>query len=483
MTMAGTRRTLPIARWPDIDRRLWEAAKNSAYVVNQKPTSIAVIADVYGRWIAFLSNGGQLDERTHPVDRVTPARVDDFVDQLRDAGNQNITIEARLLTLAAALRILAPSRVLTWLHPCTVLRGQNRRGRPLDNNDPTRNWPELDRRLWTTGLQPGDILRGPHYAETLRPATIHNSATGYRSWLAFLRVEGMLDPLVPPMARVTQENVVAYIHALRARNRNSSIIQRIGALRSALRVMHPEVDFGWLTSPGGQSLASWLPVSTRPIQAIDSKVLYEWGLATMRDGLSMGNPDARRREYRNGLMIALFAARAPRVRSMMSLRLGVNVIRSGGTYRFIFENDDIKTARRVAYDAPAGLTDAIERYITVEREELLAGKTHDWLWVNQYGEPLTVDYISTAIHVRSGRYFGTPFGPHRFRHAMGTTAPMADPAHPGVAAAILGISGHTVEKHYNRASQADVALKFHASIRKDRARLRSIAGREFRGNG
>lgn len=121
----------------------------------------------------------------------------------------------------------------------------------------------------------------------------------------------------------------------------------------------------------------------------------------------------------------------------------------------------------------------MERYIAVEREELLAGKTHDWFWVNQYGGPLTVRYIQMMVRTRSRKAFGTAFGPHRFRHAMGTTAPMTDPAHPGVAAAILGISGRMVEAHYNLASQADVASKFHASVRKNHAATQSVARRAF----
>ena len=129
--------------------------------------------------------------------------------------------------------------------------------------------------------------------------------------------------------------------------------------------------------------------------------------------------------------------------------------------------------------APASLSDAIERYITVEREELLAGKTHDWFWVNLYGGPMTVCAIKDMIRTRSRRDLGTAFGPHRFRHAMGTTAPLTDPAHPGVAAAILGISGPMVEKHYNLASQADVANVFHASLRKNRTATQSVARREF----
>jgi hypothetical protein len=201
----------------------------------------------------------------------------------------------------------------------------------------------------------------------------------------------------------------------------------------------------------------------------------------MHDSRRAANPERRRIAYRNGLLVALFAARAPRLRSMASLRLCSTVIRNGATFRLVFEKEDVKTGRCIEYDTPAGLTTAIDRYITVERAELLAGQSHDWFWVNQYGEPLSADHISTIIiRLSSKRAFGEAFGPHRFRHAMGTTAPLRDPAHPGVAAAIPGISKHVAEKHYNRASQIDVSHKFHGSLRQDRADLRSRALRKFR---
>jgi hypothetical protein len=473
----NARLSLPIEAWPEIDRRLWEAGRTSGYLATLKPTSIAGIVTRYGRWVWFLASRGDLDERTDPAGRVTSELVGNYIHALRACGYKNAAIEPYLRGLGAALRVLAPERSFTWLHPWNLLRGQYRR--PLEVHEPTQDWPEIDRRMWTAGLQGGDILTGPHRAVRLRPASILRYARAYRSWLAFLRSAGMLDPLVPPMERVTRENVIAYAHALRETNRNSTIIGICSALRSAMRIMHPDTDLGWITCPGGRSLASALPVTPRSIPAIHSKVLYEWGLSMMRNALLMGSPDARRRDYRNGLLIALFAARAPRVRSMASLRLGVSVIRSCETWRLIFESDDVKTKRRIAYDAPVSLSGAMERYITVEREELLAGKTHDWFWVNQYGGPLTVNAIKDMIRTRSRRAFGTSFGPHRFRHAMGTTAPMTDPAHPGVAAAILGISGRIVEKHYNLASQADVASTFHASLRENRTATQSLARREF----
>ena len=146
----------------------------------------------------------------------------------------------------------------------------------------------------------------------------------------------------------------------------------------------------------------------------------------------------------------------------------------------MFEKKDVKNGRCIEYHAPAGLSAAITRYLEVERAELLSGQSHDWFWVDQYGEPLSADNISDMIQRQSKRSLGKAFGPHRFRHAMGTTAPLVDPAHPGVAAAIMGITGKMVEDHYNRATQADVAQRFHASLAKERTKLQSLARREFR---
>ena len=164
---------------------------------------------------------------------------------------------------------------------------------------------------------------------------------------------------------------------------------------------------------------------------------------------------------------------------MASLRLGRTIIRNGNAYRLVFENDDIKTGRRLEYDTPPELTAAIDRYISVERTELLIGKGCDAFWLDRYGEPLSADNIADMIHRQSKRYLGKSFGSHRFRHDIGTTAPLTDSAHPGVAASILGISGRMVEEHYNRASQADVAQKFQASLRAQRAQLEALARREF----
>jgi integrase len=68
------------------------------------------------------------------------------------------------------------------------------------------------------------------------------------------------------------------------------------------------------------------------------------------------------------------------------------------------------------------------------------------------------------------------FGPHRFRHAIATTAALCDPGSPGLAAGLLGITGQVLEEHYNRAGQNQAAIMFDKAITSRRERLRRAAG-------
>ena len=483
MTKPVLRRILPIADWPETDQRLWAAAQGGSYAATLNPPTVKLAVQGYGRWLSVLAGQDCLDPALHPADRVTPAAVQAYVDRLRKAGNAQATIDGCLGQLAMILRFIAPQRSFTWLHAKRLQGETHPAHRPKKAKDLLEGWPDIDRQLWQVAFKAGDFLTEPRYAPGLRPATIQTTIESYRRWLAFLRAKGWLDPLTAPAARVTRQAVTAYAKHMRGTHCNASLITQLSSLRTALRILQSEADFRWLTAPGGRSLASLLPVSKTSIQVIGSKVLYEWGHALMREALAEAHPEQRRLTYRDGLLIALFAARAPRVRSMASLLLGKTVIKNGGTYRLVFECDDVKTRRRIEYDAPAGLSAAFDHYIAVERTELLGMQSHWAFWLDRYGEPLSASDISQIVRRRSEQRFGKAFGPHRFRHAVGTTAPLLDPAHPGVAAAFLGISEHMVERHYNRASQADVASKLHATLRKQRASLHALARREFRKGG
>src|SRR5207248_1094110 len=144
-----------------------------------------------------------------------------------------------------------------------------------------------------------------------------------------------------------------FLQALRGcGNSNNSIQARFWALRSALRILQPDANFGWLTD-----WFSLMPVTLREVEAFDSTKLEAWGLALMQRALKQPEPIVRQLDYRNGLLIAILATRAPRLRSVAAMQLGRQVTRdAAGGWQLSFKAEDVKTQRPVEYRAPASLT-------------------------------------------------------------------------------------------------------------------------------
>ena len=297
--------------------------------------------------------------------------------------------------------------------------------------------------------------------------TIRNAMRGHGRFLAVLAAEGLLDPAVPPAARVTPAHVRAYLAALRAAgNTNNSIVTRFFDLQAALTIMHPDLDFSWLTSPGGTSLRSLLPATRRRMEPIDSAELLAWGHALMDDALRRRHPIVRGTRYRNGLLIVLLAVLAPRLRSVAALRLERQIIAHGNGYRLVFTGQDVKNKRHIEYAVPPELVPRIEHYLMVERVELLGDQRHDAFWVNRNGAMLGARGIEGVIRRASRTRFNKTFGTHAFRHALATTAARMDPSNPGLAAAILAISQAVVGEHYNRARQEEAAEAYVTHVEK-----------------
>ena len=167
----------------------------------------------------------------------------------------------------------------------------------------------------------------------------------------------------------------------------------------------------------------------------------------------------------------MFAARGRRLRSMALLRVGHELISRGERYRIELTPAQVKTGKHDRFDLPEDLMPYVRQYLEVVRPALLNGRCHDVLWVNSSGQPWTAKGIQDRIVKLTRRRFGRAFGPHRFRHAIGTTAPMRDPTHPGLAAGMLGISAAMVELHYDRAGQSLGAATMDQAIRRRLRRL------------
>ena len=81
---------------------------------------------------------------------------------------------------------------------------------------PVDRWPAPDRAAWAAALTPGDPFEPGGVAAGWAPISRRVIAQGYGNWLRWLDEQGLLDPLLPPAARVSKDRVVAYLAELRA---------------------------------------------------------------------------------------------------------------------------------------------------------------------------------------------------------------------------------------------------------------------------
>lgn len=332
-------------------------------------------------------------------------------------------------------------------------------------------WPAADRASWEHNTTPGDPFDDPRWGASLRPATRQKICVGYGRWLDFLATNGWLDPEQPALQRVTRRRLRAYVQALKAaRNADYTIIGRISELAMAMRILAPDADVGWIRRPDGISIYALLPKTKRTIIVPDARVLFRWGLKMMDAQLAaaaQGNPIA----FRDGLLIAMLAARGRRLRSMTELRVRCEMLRQEVAYRIQLGPDQTKTHVHDRFDLPEVLTPYVRHYLANVRPALLAGRQEDALWISARGGPLTAKGIENRILKLSRVRFGVAFGPHRFRHAIATSSVLRDPASPGLAAGVLGGSAQVIEQHYNRAGQIHAARKYAEMLERRRKEL------------
>lgn len=325
-------------------------------------------------------------------------------------------------------------------------------------------WPERDRQLWAAACSHGSITADGGEAAHLRVDSQRKIQKGYGVWLSFLIAQNWLQAEEAPAQRVTKARLAAYYAQMQALNRRPySILGRFMELHMAMKAMAPDHNMGWILRPNGVSIRQMLNPAPRAMIIPDAKILFKWGLKLM----DTARLDAPHRlgivQFRDGLLIAMLAARGRRLRSMSLLCIGQEFVHCDAGYRIELKPAQVKTNKTDCFSLPTKLTPYIDRYLDSVRPALLGEQAHNALWVGINGEALSAKGIQHMICTRSKDRFGVSFGPHRFRHAIATTIPLRAPQTPGLAATLLGISKDTIEAHYDRASQI-TALELYHSI-------------------
>ena len=474
----------PLATWPDDERLRWQACRDAGPLARQTSHTKRQIAYGYSRWLGFLRSRGTFDATARPSVRASDDNVAAYIVALRQQSCAARTIGSRLWKLQIALRVLEPEVEISWIHlpAWSAEFYRRRRSQPRSpKQDPLAAWPDIDRDLWRVGMKPGDLLEGSSYSARLAEGTKQMTACVYSNWLSWLRKEDRLDSSARPAERVTRDTAVDWVRAMHARgNCAKTIALQLSSLRSALRIMQPERDFRWLTVPaaaspgradGGAPPIAALRRQRRPVRVGPGS---DGGGAAAADPRPAGRHVPQRPADRR--------AGGPGAPPALACRADDHCSRhpQRRSYRIVLGKLDMKTRRRHEFDLPPSLTPFIDRYLNEFRPVLAGRRNHHAFWLTPAWRPAVGGThrrphprgIEAALRLR--------VGPHRFRHALGSTAPTRDPAHPGVASAILGIDRKTLQDHYNVASETEAAVAYLDGIRRDRQRTQCLARRVFR---
>jgi integrase/recombinase XerD len=349
---------------------------------------------------------------------------------------------------------------------------------------PLDQWPSSDQCLW---LQCCDG-RGPYGTDNravlwgARRCRIIEDA--YGRFLAWRKLLGDHVPVADPATRIKPDAIAAFVKYMHESGLSSvSIGMQIGALSSIAQAFAPDYDWRWLKRKYFRQKYRATPSKEKRTRVVPSIALYAFGvdlMETATDGRRHDQPFFAASQYRDGLIIALMAARPLRIRNFQDVELHRTLVHRSGSYWLVFGEEETKTGRLIDVEIPRPLTPYLERYLYLHRKALLAkrptGTTPTTaLWVSRSGEKMEEPSMRDNIKRRTKAAFGHAVNPHLFRDCAATSFATDDPEHVRCIAPILGHTRLTTsEKHYNQADMLTAARYFSSTILKIRNDLLEI---------
>lgn len=342
-------------------------------------------------------------------------------------------------------------------------------------------WPEADQRAWEAALLPGDPLEPGGAGAQWAPQTRSMVAKAYGRWLGWLAREGILTCDSNLETRATPDRIARFIAELQTMVALSTTISYVRYLELAVRALLPNQDFGWL-----------LPIVARvrrlPAHAHDKRSrlvafdeLFAYGLDLMERAehdCDLSLPQ-RACGYRDGLMLALLAARPLRRGNFSRIEIGRHLVRRGDDYWLCFAAYEVKNRIELEMPIPTILVPCLERYLSQHRPVLCAGadrlhgsRLHpagNYLWVTSYHSAMSPGSVYGRITALTKAKFGRCVNPHLFRDSAATSVAIDDPAHVYITKSILG---HTTlrmsEKYYNQATSLEATRRYQQHIQERR---------------
>jgi integrase len=296
-------------------------------------------------------------------------------------------------------------------------------------------------------------------------ASNRKNADCYGLWLAWLG--GRLNLADAPADRVTPEHVRAYVSELSGVVASNTVLTHLRAVYEMALVMGPGRDWKWIREVAARVRMQAEPVRRKRDRMVSSHELLLLGQRLMISALAQPSPCLRASTYRNGLIIALLAARPLRRRNLAGLELDRTLVRRGATWWIDVPALETKMKEPIEAPWPEALTPALEVYLN-EHRPLLIQRVGRWtrpvgnaLWVSNDGSPMRPRSLYDIIVRRTLQAFSRPINPHLFRDCAATSIAIEDPKHVFIASQILGHrSTATTERYYNQAQAIEAARQY-----------------------
>jgi integrase len=320
----------------------------------------------------------------------------------------------------------------------------------------------------------GDPLDPGGRAANLAPATRAEIVNSYGRWLNWLRGTGDIDTSVHPASRITPEAVAAYVEELGQLNAPQTVLCRVRSLACAVDVMWPSTPTDWLWAIVRRLKRKAQPLAGKRDRLVQSGALIDLGRRLMAEAESSSEGSASRRaaRYRDGLLIAILAARPVRLRNLAGIEVGQHLVRIGADYVLLFAASETKTKVALEYALPPSLTPFIDRYLDyyrlVLREYHRKGRNRAsntpagrYLWVSTEGSAMTAVAIYDRVVKHTAERLGRRVNPHAFRHCAASSVALLDPGHLLINKSVLGHTTiATSERYYTQARAAEASITY-----------------------
>ncbi len=326
----------------------------------------------------------------------------------------------------------------------------------------------------------------------------------YGRLLGWMASQGIDLDAEAPADRITRARLKAYAAHLASKQRACApvtVASYLGVLHMTVRAMFPKVDWTWLEIVHQRMHGRAVPVRTKHQHLVPADQLVRLGVDLIAaagaklDTAKVSGTDAQAqvsaaRDFRDGLIIALLALRAPREANLLSIEIGRQLLWQGRQPVLQFAAAEMKNHRPLFVSWPTDLVPALNRYVGEVRGILIAANVPQatqrsrnppgqWLWVAQGGTKLTPGGLTKALKRHTMRRFGIALTVHRFRDCLATTVSGSDPNHLPIASAMLG-HGHrqTTERGYVAPSSQQASAQHSqriAALRQEAKRAKRAA--------